>query len=262
MLDRNGLRPSRYYLLKSKHLVMASEVGVIDVDDSEILMKSRLKPGRMLLVDTLKKELTNDVDIKNEIYSLRPTSFWLNKSSTLNDLHEIFKSENPNFEEITTMSMRIATEVVGKKPVICIEEDRRLPLFGYNFESLRMLLLPMIKFSKEALGSMGNDTPLACLSLFNPLIYDYFKQLFAQVTNPPIDPLREKVIMSVACPIGPEANILESCADQCDRLFIEQPIFSLEDIYVIKNIEYRNYKVKMIPILFSFHNKYKFTESV
>ena len=224
---------------------MASEVGVIDVEDSEILMKSNLSPGRMLLVDTLKKEITSDEDIKKQIFSSRPTELWLNKSSTLNDLHEIYKSQNPNFEEITTMSMRSSTETVAKEQLICIEEDRRLPLFGYNFESLRMLILPMIKEGKETLGSMGNDTPLACLSSFNPLVYDYFKQLFAQVTNPPIDPLREKLIMSVACPIGPEGNILEPSADQCDRLYIDQPIFSLENLYIFKNINYRNYRVNI-----------------
>ena len=222
---------------------MASEVGVFDVEDSEVLMKSRLKPGRMLLVDTLRKELISDVEVKNEICSSRPAVFWLNKSTTMNDLHEIYKSQNPNFEEVSTTSMSSTTRFIAKETVMGIEEDRRLPLFGYNFETLSLLLLPMIKTSKESLGSMGNDAPLACLSSFNPLVYDYFKQLFAQVTNPPIDPIREKIIMSLACPIGPEGNILEPCADQCDRLFIDQPILSLEDLHVIKHIRYRSYKV-------------------
>ena len=231
---------------------MASEVGVIDVDESQVVQKGRLKPGRMLLADTLKKELTSDVDIKNEICSSRPAREWLRKATTIHDLHEIFKSQNPNFDEIMSTSMS-TSRFSGKDLTVNIEDDRRLPLFGYNFETLSLLLLPMIKNSKESLGSMGNDAPLACLSSFNPLIYDYFKQLFAQVTNPPIDPFREKIIMSLAGPIGPEYNILESCSEQCDRLFIEQPIFSLEDLYVLKNIKYRNYKV--IISFFNFYDR-------
>jgi glutamate synthase (NADPH/NADH) len=123
-----------------------------------------------------------------------------------------------------------------------VEEDRRLPLFGYNVEILSLLLLPMIKNAKESLGSMGNDAPLACLSEYNPLVYDYFKQLFAQVTNPPIDPIRERIVMSLSCPIGPEFNLLEPCSENCDRLFIEQPILSLDDLYILANIKYRTFK--------------------
>ncbi|CAF0729763.1 unnamed protein product [Brachionus calyciflorus] len=249
ILDRNGLRPSRYYVLKSKHLVMASEVGVIDVDPSEVVQKGRLKPGRMLLADVLKKQITSDIDIKNEITMLRPVQNWTRKLTTIQDLREIFKSQNPNFEEIMSTSM-VSNSRTGKNDFFYVEEDRRLPLFGYNIEVLSMLLLPMIKNSKESLGSMGNDAPLACLSSYNPLIYDYFKQLFAQVTNPPIDPIREKIVMSLACPIGPEANILEPSAEQCERLFIEQPILSLEDLFIIKNIKYRNFKALTINTVF------------
>lgn len=244
ILDRNGLRPSRFYVLKSKHLIMASEVGVVDVDPTEVIQKGRLKPGRMLLADVLKKEITSDIDIKNQLCSLRPYEFWIQKSSTMKDLHEIYKSQNPNFEGILSTSMCSATRPTGNGPLnkdnfFLVEEDRRLPLFGYSVEVLSLLLLPMVKNSKESLGSMGNDSPLACYSQFNPLIYDYFKQLFAQVTNPPIDPIRERIIMSLSCPIGPEFNILEPSSDQCERLFIEQPILSLEDLFVIKNIKYR-----------------------
>lgn len=151
ILDRNGLRPSRYYLLKSNHLIMASEVGVVDVDPSEVLKKGRLRPGRMLLVDTLKKELTSDADIKNEICSARPAREWLRKTTNLHDLHEIYKSENPNFEEVMTKSM-VSTKDCNNNPknfrkndIFLIEEDRRLPMFGYNIEILSLLLLPMIK---------------------------------------------------------------------------------------------------------------------
>ena len=255
ILDRNGLRPSRFYVLKSKHLIMASEVGVVDVDPAEIVQKGRLKPGRMLLADTLKKELTSDIDIKNEICSKRPVVDWLRKVTTIEDLHEIYKSQNPNFDEIMSTSMctiqrPYSTNLLNKDSFFLVEEDRRLPLFGYNAEVLSLLLLPMIKNSKESLGSMGNDAPLACLSMHNPLIYDYFKQLFAQVTNPPIDPIREKIIMSLATPIGPELNILDPCSEQCERLIIEQPILSLEDLFVLKNIKYRNFKVILLRIYF------------
>jgi glutamate synthase (NADH) len=255
ILDRNGLRPSRFYVLKSRHLIMASEVGVVDVDPADVIQKGRLKPGRMLLADVLKKEITSDIDIKNQLCSLRPFEFWIQKSSTIKDLHEIYKSQNPNFEGILSTSMLSVSRQNGNGPLtkdnfFLVEEDRRLPLFGYSAEILSLLLLPMVRNSKESLGSMGNDAPLACYSEFNPLIYDYFKQLFAQVTNPPIDPIREKIIMSLSCPIGPESNILEPSSDQCERLFLEQPIMSLEDLFVIKNIKYRNFKAYTINTVF------------
>jgi glutamate synthase (NADH) len=155
ILDRNGLRPSRFYVLKSKHLVMASEVGVIDVDPADVIQKGRLKPGRMLLADTLKKEITGDIEIKKQICSLRPVEAWINKVTTLNDLREVFKSQNPNFEEImsTSMTTLMRPDVsagsgpLNKDHFFLVEEDRRLPLFGYNVEVLSMLLLPMIKTS-------------------------------------------------------------------------------------------------------------------
>ena len=121
---------------------MASEVGVVDVDPAEVIQKGRLKPGRMLLADTLKKELTSDIDIKNEICSNRPARDWLRKLTTLEDLHEIFKSDNPNFEEVMSSSM---SSKLRKNEMFLVEEDRRLPMFGYNIEMLSLLLLPMIK---------------------------------------------------------------------------------------------------------------------
>ncbi|KAJ4436798.1 hypothetical protein ANN_16930 [Periplaneta americana] len=128
--------------------------------------------------------------------------------------------------------------------------DRRLSLFSYSIETINLLLLPMLQTKKEALGSMGNDAPLACLSSFQPLPYDYFKQLFAQVTNPPIDPFREKVVMSLMCPIGPEANLLEPCEKQCHRLFLPHPILSLDDLEVIKATKHRGWKTKVIDVTF------------
>lgn len=129
--------------------------------------------------------------------------------------------------------------------------DRRLPLFNYTTETVNMLLVPMIKNKKEALGSMGNDTPLACLSRFQPLPYEYFKQLFAQVTNPPIDPFREKIVMSLQCPIGPEVNLLHPSAEQTHRLWISNPILSRTDLTIIKRTSYKGWKTKVIDTTFS-----------
>lgn len=130
--------------------------------------------------------------------------------------------------------------------------DPRLSLFGYTTETVNMLLIPMFKDKKEALGSMGNDAPLACLSNFQPLPYEYFKQLFAQVTNPPIDPFREKIVMSLQCPIGPEANLLEPSEDQVHRVWLSNPILSINDIDILKRTSYRNWKTKVIDITFPF----------
>lgn len=130
--------------------------------------------------------------------------------------------------------------------------DKRLPLFGYTTESIQMLLLPMIKNKKEALGSMGNDAPLACLSKFQPLPYEYFKQLFAQVTNPPIDPFREKIVMSLQCPIGPESNLLHPWSDQVHRLWLSNPIISLQDLIILKRMNYRDWRSKVIDITFPY----------
>lgn len=130
--------------------------------------------------------------------------------------------------------------------------DPRLPLFGYTNETVTMLLVPMFKTKKEALGSMGNDAPLACLSAFQPLPYEYFKQLFAQVTNPPIDPFREKIVMSLQCPLGPEGNLLKPSAEQVHRIWLSNPILSVDDVTVIKRTNYRGWKTKIIDITFAF----------
>ena len=126
--------------------------------------------------------------------------------------------------------------------------DRRMPMFGYTIETIQMLMIPMLKTRKEALGSMGNDAPLACLSKYQPVIYEYFKQLFAQVTNPPIDPFREKIVMSLACPIGPEGNILEPKPELCHRLWLENPILSLGDLQTLKTTNYTGWKSCVIDI--------------
>ncbi|KAL7287833.1 hypothetical protein TKK_0017905 [Trichogramma kaykai] len=258
ILDRNGLRPSRFYVTKDNMMVMASEVGVYDTPPENVVLKSRLKPGRMLLVDTEEKQIIGDVELKLKIARSRPHSLWLKNQVTMDHLRQDYKSK-----ELTN---GVAPEVNGhalvKKNGITEEDgisavnrvwsgDKRIALFGYTLETINLLLLPMIQTKKEALGSMGNDAPLACLSEFQPLIYEYFKQLFAQVTNPPIDPFREKIVMSLLCPIGPESNILEPDESYVHRLFLKHPILSLDDLEVIKYTQYDGWKTKIIDCTYS-----------
>ncbi|UYV65685.1 hypothetical protein LAZ67_3005087 [Cordylochernes scorpioides] len=230
ILDRNGLRPSRYYVTKDGFLVMASEVGVVDVEPENVESKGRLRPGRMLLVDTGTGVVMRDEAVKQQIAVQRPHGDWLKNLITLSDFH--------GAHGITESGL---LHVSSEKPD-SIAEDRRLTMFGYTPETVNLLLTPMVQTKKEALGSMGNDAPLACLSQFQPLIYDYFKQLFAQVTNPPIDPFRERVVMSLECPVGPEANILEPNPEQCHRIWLGQPILSMSDIEVLKDASYKGWK--------------------
>lgn len=241
ILDRNGLRPSRYYITKDNYMVMASEVGVLDIPSELVVQKGRLRPGRMLLVDTLEKNVTKDEELKLQIARQRPLESWLKELFTLEDLHKAAGTPDGPIYAATLGSY-------GKQQSVL--QDRRMALFGYTTETINMLLLPMLQTEKEALGSMGNDASFACLSKFQPLVYDYFKQLFAQVTNPPIDPFRERIVMSLACPIGPEANILEPSPEQCRRLWLHQPILSLKDIAVIKRTHYKGWKTKVIDIVF------------
>ncbi|KAB0798457.1 hypothetical protein PPYR_09450 [Photinus pyralis] len=235
ILDRNGLRPSRFYVTDDNILIMASEVGVYNVDPAKVTLKSRLKPGRMLLVDTKEQSVIQDIQLKKEIAQSRPHSLWLK-------------------EQITMDELRAAHSEVGHPKTIKYQAsglaDQRLPLFGYSTEAIHLLLLPMINDKKEALGSMGNDEPLSCLSSFAPLLYTYFKQLFAQVTNPPIDPFREKVVMSLQCPIGPEANILQPDAKQVHRLWLKQPVISIADLEVLKLTNHRGWSAHVLDTTF------------
>nr|XP_050862709.1 uncharacterized protein LOC127069596 isoform X1 [Vespula vulgaris] len=253
ILDRNGLRPSRFYVTKDNMMVMASEVGVYDTPPSNIILKSRLKPGRMLLVDTEEKKIIQDVELKQHIARSRPHSKWLREQITMD---EIRAAHAANGGTLNTFENGYNSEVQKKNIFNGLNEisavnrvwggDKRLSLYGYTLETINLLLLPMIQSKKEALGSMGNDAPLACLSQFQPLPYEYFKQLFAQVTNPPIDPFREKIVMSMLCPIGPVSNILEPSELQVHRLFLEQPILSLDDLEVLKQTKHRGWTTKVI----------------
>lgn len=255
ILDRNGLRPSRYVQTNDGLIVMASEVGVVDFlssdrietgkEDDEFLLDTealdpvsngvkaegipvgnihhlgRLRPGKMLLIDTSKGILIRDEEIKREIFSLRKYSLE-DQIFTLDSLiPDAEKESNPT----------AVTPVEEADP----RADPRLALFSYSIETIDLLLKPMTsdETRKEALGSMGNDAALACLSNFQPLIYDYFKQVFAQVTNPPIDPFREKIVMSLQAPVGPEPNLLQPL-DPAKRLWLDQPILSNRQILLMK----------------------------
>lgn len=251
ILDRNGLRPSRYYVTKDRVLVMASEVGVYDTEPENILQKGRLKPGRMLLVDTHEKIVTKDEELKLQIARSRPHSVWIKEQITLEELYAAHEGNLPPESPVANGHINgLNGEQEQAAVVRTFGGDRRLLMNGYTIETLNMLLLPMVTTKKEALGSMGNDAPLACLSQFQPLIYDYFKQLFAQVTNPPIDPFREKIVMSLACPIGPQANILEPSPEQCHRIFLENPMLSIQDLEVIKATKHRGWHTHVVDITY------------
>lgn len=221
-LDRNGLRPSRYYVTKDDHVMLSSEIGVCpEVPDSEVKIKHRLEPGKMFLVDFETQRIVPDDEIKEHIASLNPYGDWV--SNGMIDLKKWTKAES-----------------LPRAPFDFNQTNRRLNMFGYSSEKLDMLLLPMAVGGKEALGSMGNDAALAVLSEYPRQVNDYFKQLFAQVTNPPIDPIREEIVMSLVCPVGPEGNLLaDPSQEHCKRLVVRDPVLSLEDMLTLRNSEYK-----------------------
>lgn len=231
-LDRNGLRPSRYYVTKDDHVVLSSEIGVVnDLPDTEVVVKHRLEPGKMFLVDFESQRIVPDDEIKEEIASQRPYGKWV--------------------EENLVSLQKWATESgVSRPPMDFNMTNRKLNMFGFSSEKLDMILLPMSVGGKEPLGSMGNDSALAVLSEKPRQVNDYFKQLFAQVTNPPIDPIREEIVMSLVCPVGPEGNLLdEPGAEHCKRLNVTHPVLTLEEMEVLKSGN-SDFKTATIDITF------------
>jgi hypothetical protein len=221
-LDRNGLRPSRYYVTKDDVVMLSSEIGVCpDLPDSEVKIKHRLEPGKMFLVDFETQRIVPDNEIKEEVAAIHPYSDWIENGMI--DLNEWTKEAN-----------------LPKKDMNFKHTNRKLNMFGYSIEKLEMLLLPMAVGGKEALGSMGNDAALAVLSEKPRQVNDYFKQLFAQVTNPPIDPIREEIVMSLVCPVGPEGNLLaENSQKHCERLEVHHPVLTLEQMETLKSTSYK-----------------------
>ena len=228
VLDRNGLRPSRFYLTSDDKVIMASEVGVLPVDSKKIVKKGRLQPGKMFLIDFEKGEMIPDEAIKEDIVNRHNYLDW-NKS--IIDLKEL---EGPVEKDM-------------------IEENliARMRAFGFTTETMQFMLLPLVSELRDPLGSMGNDAALACLSDKPRLLFDYFKQLFAQVTNPAIDSIREEVIMSLECLIGPEGNLLENNKDNAKRLKIDNPILSNKDLSALKHISLDGWKTQTIDLTYS-----------
>ena len=230
VLDRNGLRPSRYYITNDGYLILSSEVGALPIDESRIKVKDRLHPGKMLLVDTVKGELIDDDKLKEQYATKQPYGEWLD-----NNLINLCDLKIPN----------------KKVPTHTKEERARLQkAFGYTYEDFRTSILPMALNGAESIGAMGIDTPLAVLSNRHQPLFNYFKQLFAQVTNPPIDSIREKIVTSTTVYLGKDGNVLEEKPENCKNLKINNPILTNTDLLKIKNMKVEGFKVEIIPITY------------
>ena len=222
VLDRNGLRPSRYYITNDGYLILSSEVGALPIDESRIKVKDRLHPGKMLLVDTVKGELIDDDKLKEQYATKQPYGEWLD-----NNLINLCDLKIPN----------------KKVPTHTKEERARLQkAFGYTYEDFRTSILPMALNGAESIGAMGIDTPLAVLSNRHQPLFNYFKQLFAQVTNPPIDSIREKIVTSTTVYLGKDGNVLEEKPENCKNLKINNPILTNTDLLKIKNMKVEGFK--------------------
>ena len=227
-LDRNGLRPCRYTVTYDDLVIMASETGVIPLRPEEVRQKGRLQPGRMFLVDTVQGRIIDDEEIKEQICTRRPYRQWLQKNLIhLEDLPEPERVHEPDHETLLL----------------------RQRAFGYTLEDLRMILGPMATRGEEPVGSMGTDTPLACLSDKPQLLFNYFKQLFAQVTNPPIDSIREELVMSLLSYIGQERNILEETPKHCHLLKLPHPLLTNRDLERLRSIEKGDFRAITLPTL-------------
>ena len=230
VLDRNGLRPSRYYITDDDQVILASEVGAIDVDQSHVVKKERLRPGKMLLVDTVKGELVSDEDLKLRYAARQPYGEWLD-----NNLIELKSLPIPN------------------KGVPYMDKETRARLqktYGYTYEQYKTMILPMALNGAEAVSAMGADSPLAVLSRKHQPLFNYFKQLFAQVTNPPIDAIREEIVTSTTVYVGEEGNVLEERPENCKILKVDNPILTCTDLLKIKHMKQPGFKVEVIPITY------------
>ena len=230
VLDRNGLRPSRYYITKDGNLILSSEVGALPIPSDNIVEKERLRPGKMLLVDTVQGRVIDDDELKEYYASKQPYGEWLDSNLVrLKDL------KIPN----------IKVEEHGYE-----ERQRLQKAFGYTYEDVMTSILPMAKNGSESIAAMGTDSPLAVLSKEPQPLFNYFKQLFAQVTNPPIDAIREEIVTSTTVYIGEDGNILEEKPENCKVMKIHDPILTSTDILKIKNMHIPGFKVAVIPILY------------
>lgn len=234
-LDRNGLRPSRYIVLDDDTIIMASETGVIDVDPAKVVSKGRLQPGKMFVADLEQGRIIADDELKREICTRKPYREWLNKYKI-------------NLKDIAA----------PKRTYLPMEDDQLIQkqlAFGVTSEDLRVVLEPMASDGKEPIGSMGNDTPLAVLSDQSQHLSSYFKQLFAQVTNPPIDPIRERMVMSLVSYIGGAANLLDENPKQCHMVSLQQPVLTNTDLERLRYIDHSHFQTKTVPIVFKSDGK-------
>ena len=228
-LDRNGLRPCRYQVTTDDTVVLASEAGVLPADAKDIRMKGRLQPGRMFLVDTVQGRIIDDEEIKADIVGRKPYRSWVTQYGvSLDELPDPLNVPQPDHPTIR----------------------QRQQAFGYTVEELKMVITPMIVTGEEAISSMGTDTPLAVLSDRPQLLFKYFKQLFAQVTNPPIDPIREQLVMSLVTNIGPKPNLMDESPESCRRIKVQQPILTNADLAKIRGISDPHFKSKTLRMLF------------
>ncbi len=230
VLDRNGLRPSRYYVTKDGLVIMASEVGVLDIPPEQILEKGRLQPGRMFLVDTEEKRIISDEELKQQVATQHPYQQWLDENLLhFNELPDIPDGQ-PRHDHAATL--------------------QRQQVFGYNFEDLGINLGPMATNGIQPIGSMGTDTPLAVLSDKPQLLYNYFKQLFAQVTNPPIDPIREELITATTLTLGSEGNLLQAGPDNCRQLRLQVPVLKNKELEKLRQLNQPGLMSVTLPMLF------------
>jgi len=228
-LDRNGLRPCRYQVTTDDHVVLASEAGVLPAEVKDIRMKGRLQPGRMFLVDTVQGRIIDDEEIKADIVGRKPYRAWVTQYRiSLDELPEPLNVPQPDHPTIR----------------------QRQQAFGYTVEELKMVITPMVVAGEEPVSSMGTDTPLAVLSERPQLLSKYFKQLFAQVTNPPIDPIREQLVMSLVTNIGPKPNVMNETPEACRRIKVQQPILTNADLQKIREIADPHFRSKTLRMLF------------
>ena len=229
VLDRNGLRPSRYYVTKDDRVIMASEVGVLEVPPELVAQKGRLQPGRMFLIDTAEGRIVADEELKQKVATEHPYQLWLDQNHVLlENLPEPRHVHEPDHRTVL----------------------QRQQAFGYTFEDLRFILAPMAREGVQPLGSMGTDTPPAVLSNKPQLLYNYFKQLFAQVTNPPIDPIREEIITSTETMVGTEGNLLKPAPESCRMIKLAYPILTNEELEKLRHVNRPGFKAITLPILF------------
>ena len=230
VLDRNGLRPSRYYITDDDQLILSSEVGVLDIEPTKIVKKDRLRPGRMLLVDTVAGRMIGDDEIKEYYAQRRPYGEWIDRS-----LVKLSELKIPN-ERVPRLS--------GK------ERQKMQRAFGYTYESMKEVILPMALGGGESTSAMGIDIPLAVLADDHQPLFNYFKQLFAQVTNPPIDSIREKIVTSTCIYIGNDGNLLEEQPENCQVLKVNNPILTDTDLMKIRAMKVEGFCTAEIPIIY------------